>query len=347
MDLHKIFAASVVSVYVMLAGGCHNVMYTASQGLSGLSAAAEAESRKLASSGLQETAAGQEYRGAARGANVWDSIISDFRLGNGQRAQVIHHKNIMRTTAHGMNALLGRSSPYIKTIYGEIRERGLPAELVLVPLFESGFKVESKSHMGAVGFWQMTPITARHFGLRVTKYNDERRDVRRSTDAALDLLAYLNKKFDGDWLLTLAAYNCGITRVTSAIKRNKAAGLPADFWHLNLPKETSNYVPRILALASIMKDSGSYGIRIPNVVDHPVRRDTGVVTAKASAAGKADKGRIAVLNSVTYLYSALRNSDAGVTGIASDLLAWAAPSEDDADGLKFASAVSFSNAVAD
>ena len=96
-----------------------------------------------------------------------------------------------------------------------------------------------------------------------------------------------------------------------------------------------------------LKDSGSYGIRIPNVVDHPVRRDTGVVTAKASAAGKADKGRIAVLNSVTYLYSALRNSDAGVTGIASDLLAWAAPSEDDADGLKFASAVSFSNAVAD
>ena len=59
MDLHKIFAASVVSVYVMLAGGCHNVMYTSSQGLSGLSAAAEAESRKLASSGLQETAAGQ------------------------------------------------------------------------------------------------------------------------------------------------------------------------------------------------------------------------------------------------------------------------------------------------
>ena len=346
MELHKIFAASVVSVYVMLAGGCHNVMYTASQGLSGLSSAAEVESRRLADSGLDAAAAGRSSADAYRG-NVWDSIISGFSLGNGSRAQVIRHKNIMRKTSHGMNALLDRSSPYIRTIYNEIRERGLPSELVLVPLFESGFKIESRSHMGAVGFWQMTPITARHFGLKVTKYNDERRDVRRSTDAALDLLSYLNKKFDGDWLLTLAAYNCGITRVTSAIKRNKAAGLPADFWHLNLPKETSNYVPRILALASIMKDSGSYGIRIPNVVDHPVRRDAGVVTAKASAAGKADKGRIAVLNSVTYLYSALRNSDAGVTGIASDLLAWAAPSEDDTDGLKFASAVSFSNAVAD
>lgn len=200
--------------------------------------------------------------------------------------------------------------------------------------------------MGAVGFWQMTPITARHFGLRVTKYNDERRDVRRSTDAALDLLAYLNKKFDGDWLLTLAAYNCGITRVTNAVKRNKAAGLPTDFWHLNLPRETKNYVPRILALASIMKDSGSYGIRIPNVIDHPVRPERNVITAKAQAK-KPDAGRMAVLGSVTYLYSALRGSDAGVSGLASDLLVRVAPEKNEADGLKFASAVSFSNAVAD
>lgn len=90
MDLHKIFAASVVSVYVMLAGGCHNVMYTASQGLSGLSAAAEAESRKLASSGLQETAAGQEYRAQPAGqtSGTASSPISVWGTARGRRSSI-------------------------------------------------------------------------------------------------------------------------------------------------------------------------------------------------------------------------------------------------------------------
>jgi len=88
-----------------------------------------------------------------------------------------------------------------------------------------------------------------------------------STTAALDMMQRLNGMFGGDWLLTIAAYNSGEGRVMQAIKQNKAKGRPTDFWALALPRETSIYVPKMLALSDILKNSKKYGIKLPKPDD--------------------------------------------------------------------------------
>ncbi len=105
---------------------------------------------------------------------------------------------------------------------------------------------------------------------RANWWYDGRRDVVASTDAALDLLEYLHKKFDGDWLHALAAYNTGEGRVFRAIRNNKAKGLPTDFWSLSLPKETSGYVPKLIAVADVIKNQEKYGISLPAIANQPV-----------------------------------------------------------------------------
>ena len=97
-------------------------------------------------------------------------------------------------------------------------------------------------------------------------------DVLASTEAALQFLTYLNEKFDGDWLLAMAAYNTGPTRVNRAIRKNKREDKPIRFWDLNLPKETTAYVPKLLVLCELIKDPKAFDVNLPSIantkVDH-------------------------------------------------------------------------------
>ena len=128
---------------------------------------------------------------------------------------------------------------------------------------ESAFDPHATSGANAAGIWQIIPSTGRNYGLKQTRSYDARRDVVASTTAALDMMQRLNKMFDGDWLLTVAAYNSGEGRVMKAMKVNKARGKPTDFWSLPLPQETKLYVPKMLALSDILKNSKRYGVRLP------------------------------------------------------------------------------------
>ncbi|MGL5365898.1 MAG: LysM peptidoglycan-binding domain-containing protein, partial [Plesiomonas shigelloides] len=92
-----------------------------------------------------------------------------------------------------------------------------------------------------------------------------RRDVGASTRAALDLLQRLNTMFDGDWMMTLAAYNAGEGRIQKAIKANRAHGKPTDYWSLNLPRETALYVPKVLALSEIIRNADRYALNLPHI----------------------------------------------------------------------------------
>ncbi len=96
----------------------------------------------------------------------------------------------------------------------------------------------------ASGLWQFIPGTGSRFGLKQDWWYDGRRDVVASTRAALDYLQACTTMFDGDWLLAIAAYNCGEGNVSTAIAQQPAAGKPIDFWNLKLPAETRGYVPR-------------------------------------------------------------------------------------------------------
>ncbi|MFV9997331.1 MAG: murein transglycosylase D [Arsenophonus endosymbiont of Dermacentor nuttalli] len=156
-----------------------------------------------------------------------------------------------------------RAEPYMYWIVEKIDQRNLPMELALVPIVESAFNPHATSHAQATGLWQIIPLTGQSYGLKQNKWVDERRDVAASTSTALNLLERLNSLFDGDWPLTLAAYNCGEGCVLNAIKKNEDVGLPTDYWSLSLPKETMNYVPKILALSDILRNSDQYALQLP------------------------------------------------------------------------------------
>ena len=153
--------------------------------------------------------------------------------------------------------ILERATPWIEHLVDELDRRFLPLGLAVLPAVESGFRPEARSTGSAAGLWQIVPITADEIGLERSVWFDARADILASTTAALDYLSYLNAEFDGDWELTLAAYNAGPGRVRAAMREAAAAGGLADFWSLRLPAETRRYVPKVLALVSLLRESPS------------------------------------------------------------------------------------------
>jgi len=168
-----------------------------------------------------------------------------------------------------MDRVAKRASRYMFYVVEEIKKRGMPAEMALLPIVESAFDPFAYSHGRASGMWQFIPSTGRIYGLNQDWWYDGRRDVTASTDAALDFLESLAKRFDGDWLLALAAYNSGGGTVSKAMRKNREKGLPTDYWSLNLPKETSAYVPKLLALSKIIWNPSEANIKLTSISTEP------------------------------------------------------------------------------
>ena len=168
-----------------------------------------------------------------------------------------------------MNRVLTRAQRYLPYIVAELERRDMPLELALLPIVESAYDPFAYSHGRAAGLWQMIPGTAKRFGIKQNWWYDGRRDVVDSTRAALDYLEYLYKFNNGDWLNAIASYNSGEGNVRRAVRRNTSANKPIDFWNLKLPKETSMYVPKLLALVEIVADPAKYNLTLPVVVDEP------------------------------------------------------------------------------
>lgn len=168
-----------------------------------------------------------------------------------------------------INRVSDRAGRYLYFIVDELQQRDMPLDLALLPIVESAFDPFAYSHGSAAGMWQFIPSTGRMYGLKQDWWYDGRRDVVDSTRAALNYLGRLNQMFDGDWLLALAAYNSGPGTVLRAVRRNQAAGRPTDFWHLNLPRETEAYVPKMFALAKLIYSPETYGIELPLVSTQP------------------------------------------------------------------------------
>ena len=163
-----------------------------------------------------------------------------------------------------------RASLHLYHIVGELDARNMPLDIALLPIVESAFDPYAYSHGRASGLWQFIPGTARLYGLKIDWWYDGRRDVRASTRAALDYLTYLSTLYDGDWLLALAAYNSGQGNVNAAIRKNRRLGKPEDFWHLPVPRETSAYVPRLLAITEIITRPEHYGVSLHPIANEPV-----------------------------------------------------------------------------
>jgi membrane-bound lytic murein transglycosylase D len=168
-----------------------------------------------------------------------------------------------------LDRVADRAEPYMHLIVEEVERRGMPSELALLPVVESAFQPFAYSHGRAAGIWQFVPGTGRRFGLKQTWWYDGRRDIDRATHAALDYLQFLNKQFDGDWLLALAAYNSGEGTVLRAQRNNRRKGKATDFWSLDLPRETRGYVPKLLAISTIVSDPAAHGVVLKPIANAP------------------------------------------------------------------------------
>lgn len=209
-------------------------------------------------------------KGAGRDASdMWARIRAGFSLPSPDHPAIDAEVDWFVRNQGFLDRTTQRARPYLHHIVEQVEARGMPSEIALLPAVESAFQPFAYSPARASGIWQFIPETGRRFGLRQTWWYDGRRDVVASTRAALDYLAVLQEHFQGDWLLAIAAYNCGEGTVLRAVQEKQRRGETADFWNVSLPEETRAYVPRLLALARVVSSPSSYGLTLASIPNEP------------------------------------------------------------------------------
>jgi len=203
-------------------------------------------------------------------STVWDEIRKNLTFSKElDNNRVQKHLAIFERRQKYFNTINDRAELYLFYVKEEVEKRGMPSELALLPIIESGLDPFAYSHGRAAGMWQFIPGTAKIFNLENNWWYEARRDVVASTNAGLDYLQILHKRFNGDWLLALAAYNGGSGTVSKAIKKNEQLGKPTDYWSLDLPKETMDYVPKLIALAQVINNPDPYSIQLKHIPNAP------------------------------------------------------------------------------
>jgi membrane-bound lytic murein transglycosylase D len=190
----------------------------------------------------------------AKPGDLFDRLRSGFLIQDVDQPAVDSELNWFANHPDYLERTFSRSELWLYYIVGQLEQRNMPRELALLPVIESAFEPYAYSRARASGLWQFISDTGRRFGLKQDWWYDGRRDPVAATRAALDYLQELHDEFNGDWLLAIAAYNCGELAVSRAIERNERAGKPTDFWHLKLPTETRGYVPELLAMRRLVAD---------------------------------------------------------------------------------------------
>jgi len=196
--------------------------------------------------------------------SLWARVKNGYRLEDETQNFIVQRvlQEYERNPAH-LNGVFTRSSKYLYFILDELNRRNMPTELALLPMVESGYINKDTPRAGSAGIWQFNVATGKRFGLRQSVGFDERLDIFASTRAALTYLQKLNKEFKGDWHLTLAAYSAGSAKIHQERANNLAKGLATDYWSLNLPLATREYIPRILAYKEVLNRPQAYGVNLP------------------------------------------------------------------------------------
>ncbi len=189
----------------------------------------------------------------------------------------------------GVEKTLAKKEQYEEMIRRKLEERQMPADLIYLAMIESNFNPNATSPVKAKGMWQFMAATAREFGLTVAGRRDDRTDPEKATDAALTYLQSLKDRF-GSWYLAAAAYNSGGGTVSKALRKTtgRTKGTDEDFWLImpRLPKETQDYVPKLIATARIGNDPSKYGLTVDSAGGTV---DLSAVKAAPPAVAKIDK----------------------------------------------------------
>lgn len=219
---------------------------------------------------------------SVRPDQVWDALRERFRLDHRvDHPAVAAQINWLKRNPRYFQQRAAAFARYMPYIADELLAYDIPGELALMPVIESALDPYAYSPGGAAGLWQFISITADRFELQRNHWYDGRRDVVAATDAAISYLSFLYQSFD-DWLLVMAGYNAGEGTVRRSLRRyasgshkdSDAAGASAEshaskFWRMSLPRETRQYVPRILAYAAVINDPQRYGVTLPDIPHQP------------------------------------------------------------------------------
>lgn len=200
--------------------------------------------------------------------DVWLRIRQQIQLQVPNTLDVSQQRDFYRRHQSLLNQVAVRADPFLYHIVTELERRQMPVEIALLPIVESSFNPLAQGGAPA-GLWQMVPQTARNFGLQRNDWYDGRKDPIASTKAALDYLQYLYNNLGHDWLNAVAGFNSGEGRVQNAIAANRAKGKPIDFWSLNLPKQSTIYLPKWLALIDLLQHADRYQVKWPAINNEP------------------------------------------------------------------------------
>jgi membrane-bound lytic murein transglycosylase D len=199
---------------------------------------------------VRQTPREEDFLPGPRQSHSGPQVFSSaFGLNSETRAWLDRMRSRERETGWILEALR-RAQPYAHFIRRKIAEYGLPPEIFYLPVVESLYKIGAHSRSGALGLWQFMRGSAQPW-MKINDWLDERKDFWKSTEAAMEKLLY-NYRMTGDWLLALAAYNCGLGRIQRIMRQS---GL-TDFWEISrrglLPRETRAYIPRLIATVHLV-----------------------------------------------------------------------------------------------
>lgn len=220
--------------------------------------------KKSQSKAIVDLDNGKEYK------NIWLKLAKGFDFEVPDNSRIAKQRDYYLRHPNYLKQVSKRAEPFLYLIVEQIEAKGLPLELALLPVVESTFDPFAYSSASASGLWQFMPVTGKRFGLEQDWWYDGRRDVYASTIAALSYMEILHDYLGDDWLYAFAAYNSGEGRVQRAVRKNKKNNKPVDYWNLSLPKETENYVPKLLALVDILRNHKKYGIELPYIENKQV-----------------------------------------------------------------------------
>jgi membrane-bound lytic murein transglycosylase D len=201
--------------------------------------------------------------------DLWARMRAGFSMPELDTPLVAEKERFYLQRPEALQRMFGRGGRYLHYIVEEVEKRGMPTELALLPFVESAMNPVALSSAQAAGLWQFIPSTGKQYELSQNWWVDNRRDVVQSTRAALDYLQKIYEMHDRDWFLALASYNWGENAVARAVKNNRAKGLPTDYLSLNMPAETRNYVPKLIALKHIIQRSDELGLALPDIPNKP------------------------------------------------------------------------------
>lgn len=201
--------------------------------------------------------------------DLWARMRADFQLMHPQNDRVKYYEKLYTKNPKNFNKMMRNARPYLYYFLDEVERLGLPAELVLIPGVESTFDPLAKNPGDAyAGMWQFEPATANRFHLTQNGDVDERRDIVKSTDAAFNYLAYLHRVFM-QWEPAIGAYNWGEGNLYKAVINSGQPLGHVDYSDLDLRPITADYVPKVIALASIIENPSKFGVTLDDMPDQP------------------------------------------------------------------------------